>query len=81
MKEQEDILVIAYEREQYKPMVLGLMNGLPGLMKLQVSQDETGINGDTTTTMTIRRAEDGIEWQGGRAVPIFNLVILISCIG
>jgi len=47
MKEQEEMLVMAYGKEHYKLMVLGLMHGLPGLMKLQVSQeDEAGTDED-----------------------------------
>ena len=46
MKDQEEMLVMAYWRDTYKLMVLGLMNGLPGLKKQQLPQDETGSNGD-----------------------------------
>ena len=46
MKDQEEMLVMAYGRDTYKSMVLGLMNGLPGLKKQQSPQDETGSNGD-----------------------------------
>jgi len=40
------MLVMDYGRDTYKSMVLGLMNGLPGLKKQQLPQDETGSNGD-----------------------------------
>jgi len=46
MKDQEEMLVMAYGRYTYKSMVLGLMNGLPGLKKQQLPQDETGSNGN-----------------------------------
>jgi hypothetical protein len=46
MKDQEEMLVMAYGRDTYKSMVLGLMNGLPGLKKQQLPPDETGSNGD-----------------------------------
>ena len=46
MKDQEEMLVMAYGRDTYKLMVLGLMNGLPGLKKQQLPQDETGSNGN-----------------------------------
>ena len=46
MKDQEEMLVMAYGRDTYKSMVLGLMNGLPGLKKQQLPQDETGHNDD-----------------------------------
>jgi len=46
MKDQEEMLVMAYRRDMYKSMVIGLMNGLPGLKKQQLPQDETGSNGD-----------------------------------
>ena len=42
MKDQEEMLVMAYGRDTYKSMVLGLMNGLPGLKKQQLPQDKTG---------------------------------------
>jgi len=38
--------VMAYGRDTYKSMVLGLMNGLTGLKKQQLPQDETGRNDD-----------------------------------
>ena len=38
MKDQEEMLVMAYGRDTYKSMVLGLMNGLPGLKKQQLPQ-------------------------------------------
>ncbi len=40
------MLVMAYGRDTYKSMVLGLMNGLPRLKKQQLPQDETGSNVD-----------------------------------
>jgi hypothetical protein len=46
MRDQEEMLVMAYGRDTYKSMVLGLMNGLPGIKKKQLPQDETGSNGD-----------------------------------
>ena len=46
MRDQKEMLVMAYGRDTYKSMVLGLMNGLPGLKKQQLPQDETGSNGD-----------------------------------
>jgi hypothetical protein len=33
---------MAYGRDTYKSMVLGLMNGLPGLKKQQLPQGKTG---------------------------------------
>jgi hypothetical protein len=42
MKDQEEMLVMAYGRDTYKSMVLGLMNGLPGLKKQQLPQGKTG---------------------------------------
>jgi hypothetical protein len=42
MKDQEEMLVMAYGRDTYKSMVLGLMNGLPGLKKKQLPQGKTG---------------------------------------
>jgi hypothetical protein len=42
MKDQEEMLVMAYGRDTYKSMVLGLMNGLPGLKKQQLPPDKTG---------------------------------------
>jgi hypothetical protein len=38
MMDQEEMLVMAYGRDTYKSMVLGLMNGLPGLKKQQLPQ-------------------------------------------
>jgi hypothetical protein len=47
MKDQEEMLVMAYGRDTYKSMVLGLMNGLPGLKKQQLPQeDKTGGDSD-----------------------------------
>ena len=47
MKDQEEMLVMAYGRDTYKSMVLGLMNGLPGLKKQQLPQDDnTGGDSD-----------------------------------
>jgi hypothetical protein len=46
MKDQEEMLVMAYGRDTYKSMVLGLMNGLPGLKKQQLPQGKTGGNSD-----------------------------------
>jgi hypothetical protein len=47
MKDQEEMLVMAYGRDTYKSMVLGLMNGLPGLKKQQLPQeDNTGGDSD-----------------------------------
>ena len=47
MKDQEEMLVMAYGRDTYKSMVLGLMNGLPGLKKQQeLAQCKTGGNSD-----------------------------------
>ena len=34
--------MMAYGRDTYKSMVLGLMNGLPGLKKQQLPQGKTG---------------------------------------
>ena len=47
MKDQEEMLVMAYGRDTYQSMVLGLMNGLPGLKKQQeLAQGKTGGNSD-----------------------------------
>lgn len=47
LKDQEEMLVMAYGRDTYKSMVLGLMNGLPGLKKQQeLAQGKTGENDD-----------------------------------
>ncbi len=35
MRDQEEMFVSAYGADAYRAMILGLMNGLPGLMKLQ----------------------------------------------
>ena len=37
MKDQEEMLLMAYGRDTYKSMVIGLMNGLPRLKKQQLS--------------------------------------------
>ena len=50
MKDQEEMLVMAYGRDTYKSIVLGLMNGLPGLKKQQLPQGKTIAM--TRTTMT-----------------------------
>ncbi len=36
MRDQEEMFVSAYGEDTYRSMILGLMNGLPGLMKQQV---------------------------------------------
>jgi hypothetical protein len=47
MKDQEEMLVMGYGRDTYKPMVLGLKNGLPaGLKKQQLAQVKIGGNSD-----------------------------------
>ena len=48
MKDQEEMLVMAYGRDTYQLMVLGLMNGLPGLKKQQelAQGKKTGGNSD-----------------------------------
>jgi hypothetical protein len=46
MKDQEEMLVMAYGREQYNSLVLGLMNRLPGLVKQQVAPSETDFSAD-----------------------------------
>ena len=35
MRDQEEMFVSAYGEDTYRSMILGLMNGLPGLMKQQ----------------------------------------------
>ncbi len=53
MKDQEEMLVMANGREQYSSLVLGLMNGLPGLVKQQVAPLETDFSAKVRMTMTI----------------------------
>ena len=36
MRDQEEMFVSAYGEDTYRSMILGLMNGLPGLMKQQM---------------------------------------------
>ncbi len=42
MRDQEEMFVSAYGEDTYISMILGLMNGLPGLMKQQ--KDVTAVN-------------------------------------
>ena len=37
MRDQEEMFVSAYGEDTYRAMILGLMNGLPGLMKQQTT--------------------------------------------
>ena len=43
MRDQEEMFVSAYGEDTYRSMILGLMNGLPGLMKQQndATEDDT----------------------------------------
>ena len=42
MRDQEEMFVSAYGEDTYRSMILGLMNGLPGLMKQQ--KDVTAVD-------------------------------------
>ena len=42
MRDQEEMFVSAYGEDTYRSMILGLMNGLPGLMKQQM--DATAVD-------------------------------------
>jgi hypothetical protein len=42
MRDQEEMFVLAYGEDTYRSMILGLMNGLPGLMKQQ--KDVTAVD-------------------------------------
>ena len=42
MRDQEEMFVLAYGEDTYRSMILGLMNGLPGLMKQQM--DATAVD-------------------------------------
>ncbi len=42
MRDQEEMFVSAYGEDTYRSMILGLMNGIPGLMKQQ--KDATAVD-------------------------------------
>jgi hypothetical protein len=72
MKDQEEMLVMTYGREQYDSLVLGLINGLPWLVKQQVAPWETDFSASMTIRYFYHRKWDGTRWQGGRVVSFFN---------